>query len=286
MPTAIDHWKRATLLRAGFRARVVGTSQGRVHLLEGPGRGDRPPVVVLHGLSSRGTHFAALARHLQAHARRVILPDLLGHGSSDVPAAGLRGRAIRQANLEALDQVLDEPAVLYGNSLGGYQAITYAHARPERVAALVTTAPGGAPMPEDQLQDFLERFRVRDARSGGQLAQLVFARQVRWPRLVGWWVKRQLDRPAIRQLIDTAGPDDLLRPEQVAELRVPTLLLWGQQERVMLPQHFDFFRAHLPAHAEVEEPPGYGHNAYMEMTEDLAARIVGFVDRRVRGVAA
>lgn len=285
MATAIDHWKLATLRRAGFQSRFVETSQGRVHVLDANGHGSRPPVVVLHGLSSRGSHFAALARRLQAQARRVILPDLLGHGFSDVPPDGLVGARVRQANLELLDTLLDEPAVLYGNSLGGYQAITYAATRPERVAALVTTSPGGAPMPLDQFDGFLQRFRVRDVESGGQLARLIFARPVRWPRVVGWWVKRQLDRPAIRNLLDTAGADDLLRPEQVNGLKVPTLLLWGREERVMLPQHFEFFRANLPTHAEIAEPDGYGHNAYMEMTDDLASRIVGFVDRQLAGQA-
>ena len=85
------------------------------------------PLVLLHGLSSAGVHYIRSLRHLGA-VSQVLLPDLPGHGFSDTPER-LDEASLLFGLFEALDQLIDKPAVLCGNSLGGYTAIRYALAR-------------------------------------------------------------------------------------------------------------------------------------------------------------
>ena len=129
----------ALMRLAGFRSRWVQTSVGRIHVLEAEGGGDGAPLVLMHGLSSRATHYRALARHLRPHFRRLILFDNPGHGESEVPPV-MDGESVRRGCIEVLDTI-PEPFLLYGNSLGGYGAMRYAMRSPEHVLRLAVTSP-------------------------------------------------------------------------------------------------------------------------------------------------
>ncbi len=67
-----DHLARATLQARFFRSRRVRTSVGRMHLLEAEGHGRLPPLVLLHGLSSTGSHYLPLVGHVRPHVRRLV----------------------------------------------------------------------------------------------------------------------------------------------------------------------------------------------------------------------
>ena len=73
----------------GYRTRRVPTSVGTLHALEARGRGALPPVVVLHGLSAAGQYYESLLERVRPHVRRVIAPDMPGHGYSATPPSGL-----------------------------------------------------------------------------------------------------------------------------------------------------------------------------------------------------
>jgi pimeloyl-ACP methyl ester carboxylesterase len=57
---------------------------------------------------------------------RIVIPDLPGHGFSDAPPS-LDAQGFQQGVLDALDAVTAaQPALVFGNSLGGYAALRYA----------------------------------------------------------------------------------------------------------------------------------------------------------------
>jgi pimeloyl-ACP methyl ester carboxylesterase len=58
---------------------------------------------------------------------------------------------------------------------------------------------------------------------------------------------------------------------------MPILFLWGRSEKLLPPSALRYFRDHLPAHAIVEEPHGFGHTPQLEEPARLAARILAFV---------
>jgi len=97
------------------------------------GRGST--IVLVHGLGSRAEHWLPVARKL-ARQFRVVLLELPGHGSSDMPEPFSLDRAT-----EALGQALAaesrEPVILVGHSVGGLVAVSEALAQPLRVRGLV-----------------------------------------------------------------------------------------------------------------------------------------------------
>jgi pimeloyl-ACP methyl ester carboxylesterase len=107
----------------------------RIHLLEG-GSGD--PVILLHGGAGIGAEHIDVAARL-SKGFRVIVPDRPGHGLSD--AFDYWRCDLRQASVEFIAALLDElgleRAALVGNSFGGFMAVCFALAHPERVSKLV-----------------------------------------------------------------------------------------------------------------------------------------------------
>ncbi|MCB9760551.1 MAG: alpha/beta hydrolase [Alphaproteobacteria bacterium] len=278
MSTLLDRISLVALRARGFRSRYVGTSLGTTHVLDGTGRGSLPPLVLLHGVSSRGTHYRPMIRHLLPHHRRILLPDMLGHGLSDEPRMGLTSAIIEEALTETLDQLLDEPVVMFGNSMGGYMAIRYAARSPERVRGLAVNSPAGGALPDPKRALLLNRFDVRSHQDSLALVERAFARPPRpaLRHMIAYAVRRQLAQPRMRRLFASITARDELSPEELQRLRMPTLFMWGQDERVLLEDQLDFFLAHLPAHARVLRPAGYGHSPYLERSRDLAQRLVDF----------
>ena len=261
----------------GLRSRWFDTRVGRVHALEAEGRGELPPVVLLHGLSANAAAYGGYLKRMLPHCQRVIAPDMPGHGLSEVPRGGLDRDTMLQGGFEALDRLVEAPAIVVGNSMGGLGAIHYALARPEKVRALVLVSPGGAPMPEPAFQRFLDTFRIRSHDDALGFVDRIFAEP---PRLVrhalAAAVRDRFTNDALRGLLDGITADDMLKPEELTALRVPILLIWGLEERVLPRSHLAFFADHLPEHARIEEWSKFGHVGFLERTEEVALRTVRF----------
>lgn len=93
--------------------------------------GAGPPVLLLHGLMGRAATWAPIARRLTAYGRVVGL-DARGHGRS-----GARGPWTVARMAADAAELLHEPAVVVGHSMGGLHGLALAATRPDLVRALV-----------------------------------------------------------------------------------------------------------------------------------------------------
>jgi pimeloyl-ACP methyl ester carboxylesterase len=104
--------------------------------------GEGPPLVLVHGLGGMATNWRLVAPALAAE-RRVILPDLPGHGGS----APLKGAATLDPFAEAVLIVLEAeraaPAPWVGHSLGALVALRAAALQPDAVSGVVLAAGAG-----------------------------------------------------------------------------------------------------------------------------------------------
>lgn len=258
----------------GFTSRTLQVPTGTMHVLEAKGQGELPPIVLLHGLSANATNWRTLVPLLLPHTQRIILPELPAHGRSHLGVGPMNSSVLHSALASGLEQVLDEPCVLVGNSMGGYLAIRYAAQHPHRVRSLVLSSPGGAPLPEAVRTEVLGRFRVSTHTQALALIDRVMHR-VDWRRhLMAWVTARRLRAPWIQELLLSVTDDDELRAHEVAGLSMPTLFLWGQSERVLHPDQLRFYLEHLPGHAQVVHPERYGHAPYLECCQDFAERVL------------
>ncbi len=265
----------------GYRSTFIRTSVGRIHVLDARGEGSLPPVLVLHGLSAAGQHYENLLSLLRPHVCRVIAVDMPGHGKSELPMEGMSQATVARGLEEGLDRVLDEPAVIFGNSLGGAAAVRYAASHPDKVLGLVLAAPGGAPMESEELEEFVGHFILDNHAKALDFVDKLFHRPHRFRHLLAWGVRHQFRRPGVAQLLCGLSSTDLLKPEELERLTMPTLVLWGERDRVLRPAHREFFEMHLPEGAVVERLATYGHVPHMDDPKGLAARIVAHIRRSV-----
>jgi len=111
---------------------------GDVHYVDFGGLGR--PIVLVHGLGGSHANWLAVGSRLAAHGR-VLALDLAGHGRTQSLGRGARVSANRRLLGRFLEAVAGEPAVLVGNSMGGYLALAEAAADPGLVSSLVLVGP-------------------------------------------------------------------------------------------------------------------------------------------------
>jgi pimeloyl-ACP methyl ester carboxylesterase len=279
---AIERAGRYALNKRGFRSRVVETERARLHAYDAAGTGDLPTTVVLHGIGSGATAFGTTLARLRPHVRRLVALDLPAHGFSSPPSVRLTPEALSDIVGGALDRLIPEPMILLGNSLGGALAIRYAVDRPERVLGLVLCSPAGARIPEEEWASLKNDFKIDSARQARRLLGRLYHRTPWYMPAIALGFRDVMMRPHIRDLLETATLDDLPAPDKLAALAMPVLLVWGRSERILPPSSLAYFRRHLPPHALVEEPAGFGHCPHFDDPKRLATRVIEFV----RGTAS
>ena len=206
----------------------------------------------------------------------MVAPDYPGHGFSPAPHAALTPEALFDALSGALDDALDEPAVLVGNSLGGALAVHYAMSRPERVRALVLVSPAGAQSTDDEWRALKGAFELRTRADALAFLHRVYHRTPWIARLVAHELPASVRRRVVKELFASASNDHAASPEGLAALPMPVLLVWGRSERLLPDSHLAYWRRHLPKHALVERPEGFGHCPHVDAPERMASRILEF----------
>ncbi|MEZ4332681.1 MAG: alpha/beta hydrolase [Myxococcota bacterium] len=137
----------------------------------------RPPLVLLHGLTGHRADFAPLLPPLAARlpGRRILVPDLRGHGDSTHGAAEASFAFPRLlADLLAL---LDDRAVprahLLGHSFGGMVALRFALAHPDRLASLMLVSTAPFAPPEFSVELFEKTGALAESRGMAALQALI-----------------------------------------------------------------------------------------------------------------
>jgi pimeloyl-ACP methyl ester carboxylesterase len=131
---------------------------GPVHYADYGGPAGRPVVVCVHGLGGSGRRWAAIAPTLALHYR-VLALDLGGFGRSKgngLPATLPANQALLH---RFLVEVVGEPAVLVGHSMGGTIAAMLASEHPELVSGLVLINPA-VPWVRDEIDRRLAATRA------------------------------------------------------------------------------------------------------------------------------
>jgi len=275
---AAERLARLGMNVSGMASRWVEVDGMRVHVYDGKGGGDLPTVVLIHGLSAAGISFARVVARLRPHVKRVVVPELPGHGESTHP--GEHRKVTPELVLDtisaALDRVVHEPVVVVGNSLGGAVALDYAKRHAEQVRALVLVSPAGARLRDEEWQNLVDAFAITGAAEARRFLERIYHRPPWFLALVAHEFPELLNRRAVREILESSTPEHAAQPEDLASLAMPILLLWGSSERLLPAEALAYFRQHLPAHAVIEEPLDFGHSPQLEHPGRLAARIVEF----------
>jgi pimeloyl-ACP methyl ester carboxylesterase len=273
---------------ATLEERWMETRGGRIRYLVA-GRGE--PVVLVHGLGGSATNWCELAPLLAEH-RRLLIPDLPGHGGSEPLAAvsGLQPYADRVSAVMEREGVGQAPVV--GHSLGGLVVLRLALRRPELVSAIVLAASAGLSLGGVWLRNLLTAFTiVRPGRLAGRHRSLV-ARSPLLRRFVFGFVSvtdpvgltdNAVDGFLAGQVLhtDTASAWRALRDddprEELERVRCPALVLWGADDaQLPLDDAFEYARR---LRAPLRTIAGCGHLLIGERPDACADAIESFLSR-------
>lgn len=128
---------------------------------EDDGDRDAPPVLVLHGITQSTTTWGWLVPHLAAD-HRVVRLDFRGHGQSGRTPGEYHFRGYVADATAICEQVLGQPAVVIGHSLGGGTAAGLGQTRPELVRGVVLEDPALLAPPVPGAVDALEGNSLLD----------------------------------------------------------------------------------------------------------------------------
>ena len=272
-----EHVSRLLLWSRGYRSSRVSTSAGTVHYMTCKGGGTLAPIVLLHGLGSAGAHYGPLLRHLRKNVRKVIIIDFPGHGFSRHSGVTLDAELFRVSVEEALNEIIQEPVILYGNSLGGLAALRYSLLKPEFIKSLIICSPGGAPMTPIEKEALFSLFTPMNHEACLEFVDRLFARRYGTRHLFGMGVRRALRDSTVQNLLRSLDENVMLTAEEVSTLSVPTLCVWGKADGILPRTGSDFFRRNLPeTSVKFSSPDDFGHSPHLEFPRRVANQIIQF----------
>lgn len=251
-------------------------------------RGEGPPVILVHGylLDSRTwlRNLDALAEHF-----RVLAVDLWGFGYSTREPLDYGYALYAEQILQFMDALGIPSASIVGHSMGGGIAISVAANHPERVHKLILVGATGMPHPLPLrsrllglpgVAEFLmgldtDAFRRKNLGdlwlpegyelSSAEFESLVGAHKVEGSTEVMASVVR-------RRFFDTLGPE----VEQLATLDIPTLIVWGDQDR-MVPLHCGEEMHAILKDSQLRIFEGSGHMPCYDQSQGFNALAIEFL---------
>lgn len=264
---------------AGLERRELALADGlRYVYLEG-GRG--APLLLLHGFGANKDNFVRVAKYLTPHYR-VIVPDLVGFGESSRPAKADYAPRAQAERLHALARQLGISRLhLGGNSMGGHIALTYAALYPKEVESLWLLSPAGVwSAPPSELRKKAAQtgdnpLTVENEDEFAELLSIVTVRPLMIPRpILDVLAQERIRNFDLEERIARQLAADSVE-ERIRGLAILSLVVWGQQDRVLHPGSAGILQM-LLIRSEVVMMQNVGHLPMIEAPEASALDYLKF----------
>ena len=250
-------------------------------------------MVLLHGL---GASVVAWRYNVSALSERysVYAPDLPGHGESAKPDIAYDLEAGVRFVLQFLDTLGLERVALVGNSIGGLVALASALRRPDRAQSLVLADTAGLgrelawPILLAALPGIGSLLDALDVRSGLRFAPRIFHHPERVDPAVHEELMRLRKLPGVRRAVlstmrsgvSLLGLRSSLLLLHHGSVPVPTLVVWGQEDRIIPVRHARRVARQVPE-VQVRILPDCGHWPQMEQAEAFNEAVMAFLEDAV-----
>lgn len=252
------------------------------------------PVVLLHGGGPGASGVSNFSRNIDALAEnfRVIVPDMPGYGRSakGVDRSDPFGYLATHIG-GMLDQLGIERAHLVGNSYGGACALRLALDNPHRVDKLVLMGPGGVGTTRgvptaglksllsyyggdgpslDKLRAFIRTYLVYD---GSAVPEALIESRYESSIDPEVLANPPLQRPAG---LGALWRMDFTRDRRLGDLKAPTLIIWGRDDKVNKPSGATMLGNRIP-NADVLMTANTGHWVQWERADFFNAVTTSFL---------
>jgi pimeloyl-ACP methyl ester carboxylesterase len=281
--------------RAHQRWRIVdGTPVNTIELGAENGDAEAKPLVFVHGLSGSWPNWLEQLPAFAAE-HRVITLDLPGFGHSPMPRETISISGYAQLLDRLLDQLEIDAAAVVGNSMGGFIGAELAIAFPQRVERLVLVSAAGisthAPRGSAQAVPVLRRLerilmasaawaasvsdttmrraRLRDAALG-----VVIRHPARLPAALAAEQVRGAGKPGFIQALESIIDYEIR--ERLSKIACPTLIVWGERDRLINVRDADVFAELIPNSRKVVFEDT-GHMSMLERPQEFNSLLEDFL---------
>ncbi|WP_309623671.1 alpha/beta hydrolase [Novosphingobium sp.] len=275
---------------ASASSQFIDVGGGLTMHVRDEGKRDGPVLVLLHGSNASLHTWEPWVARLGAKYRIISL-DQIGHGlTGPNPTDQYDGDAF----VGTLDALMVKMGVskfaLAGNSMGGYVAWEYALAHGDKLTHLVLIDAAGPP--EDPNKKLPIGFRIARTPGINKLALVItprslFERSIHQsvsnqaivtPASIDryWELNRYPGNRAATGLRFASYAGRLRDVGRMGEIKVPTLILWGAEDKLVPVSGADWFAARIPGSVRIVYP-GIGHIPMEEAADRSAADLDAFL---------
>jgi len=250
------------------------TNGVRIHYLRTGG--DKPPVVLLHGLIGNGASWTLLARALEGEFD-VVMPDARGHGGSSAPDHGYRYDDHANDVVGLIRGLELARPVLLGHSMGGMTAAVVATRGGGLLRGLVLIDPTFL-TPERQREvhdsDVADQHRRILGLSRAELVAEIGARHPRRSSEIVELLAEARQNTRLPAFAVLAPPNPAYR-DVVSAIDVPSLLVIGDSPVVTLEMATEL-RARNPR-IRIDQILDAGHGLPFDQPERLGEVVAAFL---------
>lgn len=232
--------------------------------------GEGPPIVFLNGLLGLNEHWFGCLPPLAARAECLLLqPPLL-----EMKGKGCSVEGVLHLIASLLQTLIDQPAILVGNSLGGHLALRMSLSNPEMVRGLVLVGSSG--LFERTFEKDVQHSPSREWLNR-KISELFCDPAKMRPGMVDMAYAELSRRSAARALVKlgrSAKNDHL--GDVLHRITTPTLLVWGTHDIVTPPEVGHQFHALMP-NSRLVMIDRCGHAPQIECPVELSAATLDFL---------
>ena len=279
----------------GVEHRYVDADGLTVHVAEAGDR-DNPPVLLLHGWPQHWYMWRGVIERLAPHFR-LIAPDLRGFGWTEAPGYGYDANTFASDQVALLDALEIESVSVIGHDWGGWTSFLLGidHAdRIERMVVCNSPHPWPRVEPRSVLEAWRSWYAVVNASpvlgkwlTQSRIPELILSRGNSgdpFPEGVGLYLSQfrdparadaatKLYRYYLKIFASGVRGGGEFRGKR---LDVPTLLLFGADDRYVSPKLLPGYESHADQ-MELELVPDCGHFIVNEKPELVARRALAFL---------
>lgn len=242
-------------------------------------------VLLVHGFGDSSLGWVQFARLFRDNDFRIVVPDLPGFGQSDRKPDADYSYQAQAKRLAVLMQSLGIGRYhVAGNSMGGGVAAELAIQQPAAVASLSLLDSAGIHVRPTELDRALlagkNMLVVKKPEDLDALLTFATAQRPAMPRPVLDYLSERAvtDSPLHERIFRESLFEDInfLLPK-LDSIKAPTLILWGEKDRVLHPDNARVFHKYIPG-SRLVIMPNVGHLPMAEVPYESAAEVLRFTE--------
>ena len=257
------------------KALILSSGEKMVYAENGNVAGE--PLLLIHGFGGNKDNFTRIARQLENY--NLIIPDLLGFGDSSKPMTADYRAEAQATRLHELLQAKGLASNIHigGNSMGGAISVAYAAKYPKEVKSLWLIDSAGfwsVGVPKSLESATLENnpLLVNKKEDFYQMYDFVMSKPPYIPKSVkAVFAQERIANKALESKILAQIVEDNVeeRAKVIAEYNIPTLVVWGEEDKVIKPETVTLIKEIIPQ-SQVITMPKIGHVPMIEAVKETA----------------